>query len=283
MSVVVAIKEGNKVYIGADSQVTKGGTRTTLKNPNNYKVWKVRGADNCLMAQVGAVRDANVVRLMDRLVTDYNVYREHISYDFVVKKIVPDIISELRFYGNIKDDKYVELLDSAFIFAYRDQLYVIGLDKSVIEVEDYVAIGSGEDQAIGSLISTEGESPKERIVKAIKASAAADIYVDYPIILIDTEETKFEVVTEKDEAKYLNKMQKSEEEPKQPAQETTNDEEICYLAVKEWVLTQEFVSISRIQRECSIGFNRAGRFLLRLQNEGIVSKEMTKQGCLVIK
>lgn len=30
MSVVVAIKEGKKVYIGVDSQVTKGGTRTTL-------------------------------------------------------------------------------------------------------------------------------------------------------------------------------------------------------------------------------------------------------------
>ena len=29
MSVVVAIKENGKVYIGADSQVTKGGTRTT--------------------------------------------------------------------------------------------------------------------------------------------------------------------------------------------------------------------------------------------------------------
>ena len=43
MSVVVAIKEGDKVFIGADSQVTKGGTRTTLKNPNNYKIWKVDG------------------------------------------------------------------------------------------------------------------------------------------------------------------------------------------------------------------------------------------------
>ena len=41
MSVVVAIKEGKKIYIGADSQVTKGGTRATLKNPNNYKIWKV--------------------------------------------------------------------------------------------------------------------------------------------------------------------------------------------------------------------------------------------------
>ena len=84
MSVVVAIKEGNKVYLGCDSQVTKGGTRTTLKNPNNYKIWKVLGADNCLMASVGNVRDANIVRLMDRLVTDYNIYKQHVDYEFVV-------------------------------------------------------------------------------------------------------------------------------------------------------------------------------------------------------
>ena len=46
MSVVVAIQEGGKIYLGADSQVTKGGTRTTLKNPNNYKIWKVINSNN---------------------------------------------------------------------------------------------------------------------------------------------------------------------------------------------------------------------------------------------
>ena len=57
MSVVVAIKENGRVFIGADSQVTRGGTRSTLKNRNNYKIWKDRDVDNCLMAHVGNVRD----------------------------------------------------------------------------------------------------------------------------------------------------------------------------------------------------------------------------------
>ena len=88
---------------------------------------------------------------------------------------------------------------------------MIHTDKSVIEVDDYVSIGSGADQAIGSLLSTEGETPKERIVKAIKSSAASDIYVDYPIILTDTESCEFEIVTEKTEGKYLNHTKKKEE------------------------------------------------------------------------
>ena len=210
MSVVVAIKENNKVYIGVDSQVTKGGTRTTLKNENNYKVWRVIGAPHCLMAQAGNLRDANVVRLMRDLVTDYNIYREHIGFDFVVKKVVPDIVEELTRYNLLKDGEKTEVLDSSFLFAYKDQVWVIGQDKSVIEIEDYVSIGSGSDQAIGSLLSTEGQDPRQRIVKAIKSSAASDIYVDYPIILTDTENGEFDIITEKNEGKYLGEKKKKE-------------------------------------------------------------------------
>ena len=38
----------------------------------------------------------------------------------------------------------------------------------------------------------------ERIKTAIKASAAHDIYVDYPIIVTDTADTSFDVFYEKD-------------------------------------------------------------------------------------
>ena len=203
MSVVVAIKENGKVFIGADSQVTRGGTRSTLKNPNNYKIWKVKDVDNCLMAHVGNVRDANVIRVMDDLVTEYNVFKHHIDFEFVVRSIVPDIINELKKYGFIKDGDHFENLESRFIFAYQDMLFLISSDGSVIEIDDCVAIGSGECEAIGSLLSTDEDNPEARIVKAIKASAASDIYVDYPIVLTNTETTGFEVITEKNEKDFL--------------------------------------------------------------------------------
>ena len=61
-------------------------------------------------------------------------------------------------------------------------------------------------------------------------------------------------------------------------------EEARYQSIKDWVLTQEFVSMSKIQRECSVGFNRAGRFFKRLQQEGVVSTEVdgTSKGCKVL-
>ena len=207
MSVVVAIRENGKVYMGADSQVTKGGTRITLKNPNNYKIWKVKGVDNCLMAHVGNVREATVVRVMDDLISDYELYRGNIDFEFVVKKVVPRIVNELRDYDYL-DSGVFNQMDSRFLFAYEDKLYLINSDGCVLEIDDCTVIGSGECEAVGSLLSTDTENPETRIVKAIKASAASDIYVDYPIVMTDTESTEFEIITENTEKEYINSKKK---------------------------------------------------------------------------
>ena len=88
--------------------------------------------------------------------------------------------------------------------------------------------------------------------------------------------------------KFLNLEQESEQATNEYAASSEfkeahgNTEEERYQAIKEWVLTQEFMSISRIQRECAVGFNRAGRFFLRLQNEGVVGYETEgNKGCRV--
>ena len=45
----------------------------------------------------------------------------------------------------------------------------------------------------------------------------------------------------------------------------------------------EYMSMSRIQRECGVGFNRAGRFFKRLQQEGIVAEDTDgNKGCPVL-
>jgi ATP-dependent protease HslVU (ClpYQ) peptidase subunit len=202
MSVVVAIKENGRVTIGADSQVTKGGTRRTLSNPNNYKVWRVLGTENCMMAHVGLVREANVIRVARGLIPELAQLKDEIDFSFVVKHLVPALFAELEEYRVIKGGSEPPHFESSFIFAYKDKLFYISGNGTVIEVDDYCAIGSGECEAIGSLLSTEGEPCEERIKKAIKASAANDIYVDYPIVMTDTESTEFKVYYEQD---ILNK------------------------------------------------------------------------------
>ena len=198
MSVVVAIKENGKITIGADSQCTRGGTRRTLSNPNNYKVWKVLDAENCLIAHVGLVREANIIRVARDLVPEMAQLKDKVDFSFVVKRLVPRMFEELEEYRVTKKSDSPPEFESSFLFAYKDKLFYISGNGTVIEVDDYVAIGSGECEAIGSLLSTESEPCIERIKKAIKASAASDIYVDYPIVITDTESCEFKVFYEKD-------------------------------------------------------------------------------------
>lgn len=72
--------------------------------------------------------------------------------------------------------------------------------------------------------------------------------------------------------------------PGEVIKESDDEEERKYQSIKEWVMTQEFVSMSKIQRDCSVGFNRAGRFFARLQKEGIVSlsQDGSSKGCRVL-
>ena len=105
-----------------------------------------------------------------------------------------------------------------------------------------------------------------RVVSLLKEKYKADSEVELEMI-------------SKDNNRYLDIVPKLK---KISADETLEDE-TRYQAVKAWVMTQEYMSISRIQRECSIGFNRAGRYFLRLREEGIVDKACQKQGCSVLK
>ena len=202
MSVIVAIKENGKIYLGADSQVTRGGCRASLSNPNNYKIWKVKGVDNCIMGHVGALRDACAIRIMDNLVREIDVIHDVIDFEDMVSRVEPMIRDELIDHRFISEDNPYTDMESRFIFCYRDKMFTISYG-GVIEHDDFVSIGSGESSAIGSLVSTVGELPEGRIIKAIKASVANDIYVDYPIIMTNTETTSFKIISENDERKYL--------------------------------------------------------------------------------
>ena len=63
-----------------------------------------------------------------------------------------------------------------------------------------------------------------------------------------------------------------------------NDFDTKYNAIKDWVMGQEYMSMSKIQRECAVGFNRAGRIFNRLVSEGIVAGESEgSKGCRVLQ
>ena len=176
----------------------------SFSNQNNYKIWKVRGVENCLMESVGSIRDSCAIRVMGSLVREIDTIHGDVDFNYIASRIEPMLREELKGHEFIEKDKPYSSMDSRFIFAFKDKLFTLEYG-AVIEHSNYVAIGSGECEAIGSLLSSdENERPIDKIIKAIKSSAAHDIYVDYSIILSDTKYTKLEIIKDK----YKNNIKK---------------------------------------------------------------------------
>ena len=162
------------------------------------------------MGGVGARRDLCFLRATPGLIPTTNALINQLSYNEVVTDIVPAMIQTLVSYGlypknplckpAFDDDGCGSMgaLNSQFLIAVGGNLYSVGVDGTVEEVEDYIAIGSGGDLASGSLLATEKTkmTPEERIVKAITAAARGDAYVSKPIIVSNTDSEWFTIYGE---------------------------------------------------------------------------------------
>lgn len=196
MSVVIAIKENDKVYLAVDSQCTCGVSKVTLTNPNNYKIWKTKGLDHSFMCHTGMCRDIGVVKY-NCFISEKRRMLGDIDIDFVQGKMIFDMYDALK-ERNFTDDENGPHMASEFLFAYRDKIYELSRGLFVLEIDDYVALGSGRDSAMGSLAATVGEPVEERLLKAVVAAQNIDLAVGYPIIITDTESCEFKVYTEQD-------------------------------------------------------------------------------------
>ncbi len=201
MSVVIAIKDKDKVYLAADSQCTCGASKLTLSNPNNYKIWKTKGLDNSIMCHTGACRDMGVIRF-NNFIPETRALRGDIDIEFVQGEMVYDMFDALKEYEFTESEEGPHMA-SGYLFAYKDKVYEISRWMYVIEIDDYTAMGSGRDSAMGSLAATVGEPIESRLLKAVIAAANIDLCVGYPIIITDTESCEFKIFDEEDIKKTL--------------------------------------------------------------------------------
>lgn len=203
MSVIIAIKENNIVYLAADSQVSYGASKATLTNPNNYKIWKTKGLEHSLMCHVGSCRDLGIVRLTN-FIPETKALKGDIDFDFVQGEMIYNMFDALKEKGFTFTDSGGPYMTSTYLFAYKDKVYELSQYLYVMEIDDYIARGSGRDSALGSLAATIGEPVEIRLIKAIVAANNVDMYVGYPIIISDTETCQFKVYNEEDIKKLLN-------------------------------------------------------------------------------
>lgn len=193
MTVLIAIKEEDSVFLGADKQVTGG----QIKQDKDTKIFKkelktinskgeVIKTETVYFAETGYVVVGNYIRYGFEL--PYKEEKE--SYEeYIVTKLCTKLNQSLKESGLIKVKDSKTYSDTNFLIVMNNNIYTISNVGLVCEFEDYVVDGSGYEVALGSLYTSKGKSARERIKLAIEACDKHTIYVngEYDIIEIKKE------------------------------------------------------------------------------------------------
>ncbi len=149
MSILVAVKKGKDTVLAADTLTTFGSHRYPAQNQS---VDKIRRLGSALLGSSG-----------------WEIYDDIIN-DFVGQKRSPSLTNEktifkffVRLWAALKDrynlvneqcddrDTPFGNLDATFLIANRKAIYMVSGDLSISRFEQYAAIGSGSDYALGAL------------------------------------------------------------------------------------------------------------------------------------
>lgn len=191
MSLVIAIKDKDRIVLGADKQASTGGT----KDHTNTKIWAVEELPGALMGSVGSARASQIIQYSQ--IIDKNLLNQELDTEFIVRVLAPTLAGGLKTNGIVVDSSdgaKCDMMPNAFIFAYKNRAWTIWHDLSVSELDEYLAIGSGADVAKGALFATPEKDPFERIVTSIEAAAESTLYVDNGIDLLATEKREEDLV-----------------------------------------------------------------------------------------
>lgn len=190
MSVVVAIKHDGVIYMGADTQVSTKVNKFVEKKDISKKILKVNGTTNTLIGVIGPGRNSSFIKSITGLISN----DDKVDYEYVVRVFIPKLIKELIKCRFIDSSSPIKTIESDYILAHKDKLFLIENDLNVTEIEEFVVIGSGKEEAYNSMIGNNFVNPNEVIDKAITNSANYNLHVSRPIHLINTKDMSYQLI-----------------------------------------------------------------------------------------
>lgn len=160
MSVVVCKVSKDKIEMASDSIAVKGWTK--INNAQN-KIVKMMKYNDMI---IGGCGDSDEISLL------FHYMKTH-TIENMDEKGVLDFIIEFRRWKN--DFTGNNALNNPYIIAYKGKAFAIE-GMLVFPIDDFYAIGAGEDYASGALFM--GATPKE----AVKAACELCAMVCEPIV-----------------------------------------------------------------------------------------------------
>jgi ATP-dependent protease HslVU (ClpYQ) peptidase subunit len=179
MTCIVGIAHNGKVYIGGDSAGVGGSYELSVRA--DRKVF--RNGDFIM----GFTSSFRMGQLLAQALTPPKRYPEDDVYKFMVTNFVDAVRTCLKAGGYAEKHNDAER-GGTFLVGYAGRLFSIYGDYQVGENADgYAACGCGEQIALGSLHSTEGQPPERRIDAALRAAERFSGGVRAPFHVVTSE------------------------------------------------------------------------------------------------
>ena len=168
MTCIVGIVQDGRIYMGGDNQGSDGSNKTSLKNR------KVFQNGPFLIGYTSSYRMGQLLQ--------YSFYPPAIKenqdvLDYMTTDFVNSVRECLRSGGYATNDKGEER-GGNFLVGYKGRLFEIQNDFSVMESSHaFNSVGCGYPYALGSLITSDDQTPKDRIINALKAAEVFSVGV----------------------------------------------------------------------------------------------------------
>lgn len=192
MSIIIARKKGDTVYLGTDTRLIESDQKNTDLCEFNYKIQKVESG-----ILVGIVCDneiRNVLFASSEIFTlDKNgmLTRRHI-----IKEIIPAVLSVLGDNDLLSaEEGDTPYMNAIIVLAYKDVLYEICANLSVIRYEDGQALGKNAYYAVATVLDADDNEPvNDNIIRALKIADKNSVAVGAPYLLIDTKTNAYTLI-----------------------------------------------------------------------------------------
>lgn len=182
MTVIAGIVQDGRVYIGGDSQATSSWDAKIRVDP---KVWV---DDDWVFGYSGGPRVAQLLRWdLDRpALKDEQPIEAYLATDFT--KAYRTVLREG---GALKTENGIERADDStwLMVGHAGRPFVIHSDFQVAETSDgYIAIGSGDDLALGALYATRRtRHPRKRLRTALEVACKFNIGCGGPFTIVEAQ------------------------------------------------------------------------------------------------
>lgn len=183
MTILVAVKKNNRVFLGVDSFASNGNTVM----PDLTYPWKIIKLKHAYIATTGWSLLQNIVEHLKA--TNHKMMENTFSSRNDVFSFFLVLYSELRKNYTLVDpgkETYAQIYNN-FLIATASNIYAISSNISVTEHEHYVAKGAGADYALGCLYGTYDIIDDGKVVvrRALEAACKLNIYCREPLEIIE--------------------------------------------------------------------------------------------------